>query len=66
MVAGNSELFTREEGASFVGISVSYLDKLWERRELRRVKIGRRVYYTKSELERFIKDHQQLKGGNNG
>lgn len=47
-------LFTREEAADALNISVDTLDWLRREKKLRAVNIGSRVYYSPDELRAFI------------
>jgi len=52
-------LFTRLEAAKMLSISVRTLDNLQQRKEIQIRRIGRRVLFPATELERFIRrDHQ--------
>jgi len=48
-------LLTRDETrAALGGVSLSTIDDLERRRQLRAVRIGRRVFFLQTEIDRFI------------
>ena len=47
-------LFSRQETASILGIGVSTLDSLITPEELPRIKIKKRTYYLRSDIENYI------------
>ncbi len=61
----DSPLLTRQEAADFLRLSVSQLDTLARRGEIRRVKFGEgpraRVLYRREDLETYVDAHIQCK-----
>lgn len=59
----DSPLLTRQEAADFLRLSVSQLDSLARRGEIRRVKFGEgpraRVLYRQEDLEAYVIAHLQ-------
>lgn len=53
-------LIPRIEAAKLLSISVDKLDELRERRKVRAVTIGSRVYYSPEELQAFVKKEGAL------
>ena len=60
----DQELLDRKTAAHVLGdISLRLLDHLVSRKELRAVKIGRRTFFRRKDLERFAqRDHRMLHG----
>jgi len=54
-----SELFNRKEAAVYLRICLSTLDHLM----IPRIKIRRRVLYRRSELDRWLDQNKQARGG---
>jgi hypothetical protein len=57
-MAISSELFDRKEAAVFLRICKTTLDKL----PIPRIKIRRRVFYRRSELEQWLIQNSQIRG----
>jgi len=55
----SSELFDRKETAIYLRICRSTLDNL----PIPRIKIRRRVFYRKPELDQWLAQNTQIKGG---
>ena len=55
----NKEVFSREEASDFLGICKTTLDKL----PIPRIKIRRRVLYRKPQLDQWLTQNTQIKGG---
>ncbi|MDI9472195.1 MAG: helix-turn-helix domain-containing protein [Bacillota bacterium] len=52
------EVLTPEEACSYLSISQWTLDN-WVLRGLKRIKIGRKVYFTKEAIMSFLKVHEE-------
>lgn len=50
---------TRRDSAAYLGCSTRYLDKLAAAGELRRVKLGAKTIFLRSELDRFLLSKMQ-------
>ena len=54
-----SELFNRKEAADYLRVCRTTLDKLM----IPRIKIRRSVFYRKHELEQWLTQNTEIKGG---
>ena len=60
----HSLLVSRRETAQALGLSVRTLDALVARHEIRPRRIGRRVLFERSELERFVRRDHSTRAAN--
>ncbi len=51
-------LLDYEQTGERLGVNSRMVRRLWERRELLAVKVGRHVRFTETEIDRFIRDNQ--------
>ncbi len=52
------DLLDQEATARRLGVSPRMVRRLWQRRELRAVKVGKLVRFAPAEIDRFIRDNQ--------
>ncbi|MFA7265819.1 MAG: helix-turn-helix domain-containing protein [Candidatus Nanopelagicales bacterium] len=56
-LARSGALLDYEQTGERLGVSARMVRRLWERRELMAVKVGRHVRFTEAEIARFIRDN---------
>ena len=61
---GNKEVFNRNEAARFLGVSVSYIERLMREKRIPYSKINGRVFFLKKDLIKWIEKKRVVKPNN--
>jgi len=55
---GDSKLIDLEQAAFYLGTSERHLRRLWQERRIAGIKVGRRVHFSRRDLDVFIEKNR--------